>query len=130
MPTQAVRRRFYEYPEDGKKPLWSGLSEQFPVREDQPDVDELKKRMLTIQALETTRCFEEGVLTHAEDGDIGSIFGWGFPPYTGGTLSYIDTIGIQQFVAECDRMAGTYGERFTVSPWLRERAGKSQPFYG
>ncbi|MFC1696353.1 3-hydroxyacyl-CoA dehydrogenase NAD-binding domain-containing protein, partial [Pseudomonadota bacterium] len=121
---------FYEYPEDGKKHLWSGLSEQFPVREDQPDVDELKKRMLTIQALETARCFEEGVLTHAEDGDIGSIFGWGFPPYTGGTLSYIDTIGIQQFVAECDRMAGTYGERFTVSPWLRERAGKSQPFYG
>ena len=57
-------------------------------------IEELKKRLLTIQALETARCVEEGVVTHAEDGDIGSIFGWGFPPYTGGTLSYIDTIGI------------------------------------
>ncbi len=65
----------------------------------------------------------------AEDGDIGSIFGWGFPPYTGGTLSYIDTMGVREFVAECDRMAKAYGERFKVSSWLRERAVKSQPFY-
>jgi 3-hydroxyacyl-CoA dehydrogenase/enoyl-CoA hydratase/3-hydroxybutyryl-CoA epimerase len=120
---------FYDYPEDAKKHLWPGLAEQFPVREDQPDVGELKKRLLSIQALETARCFEEGVITHAEDGDIGSIFGWGFPPYTGGTLSYIDTMGVREFVAECDRMAKTYGERFEVSSWLRERAVKSQPFY-
>jgi 3-hydroxyacyl-CoA dehydrogenase/enoyl-CoA hydratase/3-hydroxybutyryl-CoA epimerase len=86
--------------------------------------------LLTIQALETARCVEEGVVTHAEDGDIGSIFGWGFPPYTGGTLSYIDTVGIQDFVAECDRMAQAYGERFEVSGWLRERADKNQSFYG
>lgn len=120
---------FYDYPEDAKKHLWPGLAEQFPVREDQPDVEELKKRLLAIQALETARCFEEGVITHAEDGDIGSIFGWGFPPYTGGTLSYIDTMGVREFVAECDRMAKAYGERFEVSSWLRERAVKSQPFY-
>ncbi len=122
-------RGFYDYPEDAKKHLWTGLAEQFPVREDQPDVGELKKRFLAIQALETARCFEEGVITHAEDGDIGSIFGWGFPPYTGGTLSYIDTMGVREFVAECDRMAKAYGERFKVSSWLRERAVKSQPFY-
>jgi 3-hydroxyacyl-CoA dehydrogenase/enoyl-CoA hydratase/3-hydroxybutyryl-CoA epimerase len=89
----------------------------------------LKKRLLTIQALETARCFEEGVLTHAEDADIGSIFGWGFPPYTGGTLSYIDTIGIREFVAECDRMAAAYGERFEASDWLRARAHNGQDFY-
>jgi len=120
---------FYDYPEDAKKHLWPGLAEHFPVREDQPDVGELKKRFLAIQALETARCFEEGVITHAEDGDIGSIFGWGFPPYTGGTLSYIDTMGVREFVAECDRMAKAYGERFEVSSWLRERAVKSQSFY-
>ena len=120
---------FYDYPEDAKKHLWPGLAEHFPVREDQPEVGELKKRLLAIQALETARCFEEGVITHAEDGDIGSIFGWGFPPYTGGTLSYIDTMGVREFVAECDRMAKAYGERFEVSSWLRERAVKNQPFY-
>jgi 3-hydroxyacyl-CoA dehydrogenase/enoyl-CoA hydratase/3-hydroxybutyryl-CoA epimerase len=121
---------FYAYPENAKKHLWPGLAEQFPVSSEQPDLDELKKRLLTIQALETARCVEEGVVTHAEDGDIGSIFGWGFPPYTGGTLSYIDTVGIQNFVAECDRMAQAYGERFEVSGWLRERADKNQSFYG
>jgi 3-hydroxyacyl-CoA dehydrogenase/enoyl-CoA hydratase/3-hydroxybutyryl-CoA epimerase len=121
---------FYDYPEGGKKHLWPGLAEHFPVAESQPDVEELVKRLLTIQALETARCVEEGVVTHAEDGDIGSIFGWGFPPYTGGTLSYIDTLGIAGFVAECDRMAGLYGDRFTVSPWLRERAEKGQAFHG
>jgi 3-hydroxyacyl-CoA dehydrogenase/enoyl-CoA hydratase/3-hydroxybutyryl-CoA epimerase len=121
---------FYAYPENATKHLWPGLAEHFPVSPGQPDFEELKRRLLTIQALETARCVEEGVVTHPEDGDIGSIFGWGFPPYTGGTLSYIDTLGIREFVAECDRMAETYGERFQVSPWLRGRAEKNQPFYG
>ena len=121
---------FYDYPEDAKKHLWPGLAEHFPVAAEQPGVAELQKRMLAIQALETARCVEEGVVAHAEDGDIGSIFGWGFPPYTGGTLSYIDTLGIANFVAECDRMAGLYGERFKVSDWLRERANKGVTFHG
>jgi 3-hydroxyacyl-CoA dehydrogenase/enoyl-CoA hydratase/3-hydroxybutyryl-CoA epimerase len=120
---------FYDYPEDGKKHLWPGLADAFPVSDEQPDINELKKRLLTIQALETARCVEEGVVTHVEDGDIGSIFGWGFPPYTGGALSYIDTVGIRDFIAECDRMAKSYGDRFRVSPWLRERAEKDQLFH-
>jgi 3-hydroxyacyl-CoA dehydrogenase/enoyl-CoA hydratase/3-hydroxybutyryl-CoA epimerase len=120
---------FYDYPADAKKHLWDGLAGHFPVADEQPEVSELKKRFLTIQALETARCFEEGVLTHPEDADIGSIFGWGFPPYTGGTLSYIDTVGIREFVADCDRMAATYGERFEVSDWLRARAENGQDFY-
>jgi 3-hydroxyacyl-CoA dehydrogenase/enoyl-CoA hydratase/3-hydroxybutyryl-CoA epimerase len=120
---------FYDYPADAKKHLWAGLAEQFPQAEEQPDVRELIKRLLYIQALETARCFEEGVLTHSEDGDIGSIFGWGFPAWTGGTLSLIDTVGIQEFVAECDRMAAAYGERFEVSDWLRERADQGKSFY-
>jgi len=120
---------FYSYPADAKKHLWAGLAEHFPQAEEQPGVEELIKRLLYIQALETTRCLEEGVLTHPEDGDIGSIFGWGFPAWSGGTLSLVDTVGIQEFVSECDRMAEAYGERFKASDWLRERAAQNQSFY-
>jgi 3-hydroxyacyl-CoA dehydrogenase/enoyl-CoA hydratase/3-hydroxybutyryl-CoA epimerase len=120
---------FYDYPADAKKHLWPGLAEEFPSSDDQPPVDELIKRLLYIQSLETARCFEEGVITHPEDGDIGSIFGWGFPPWAGGTLSLIDTVGIREFVAECDRMAAAYGPRFAVSDWLRDRAQQNLSFY-
>jgi 3-hydroxyacyl-CoA dehydrogenase/enoyl-CoA hydratase/3-hydroxybutyryl-CoA epimerase len=120
---------FYDYPADAKKHLWPGLAEEFPPSDEQPPVDELIKRLLYIQSLETARCFEEGVITHPEDGDIGSIFGWGFPPWTGGTLSLIDSVGIGEFVAECDRMAEAYGPRFAVSDWLRDRARKNLSFY-
>ena len=120
---------FYDYPADAKKFLWPGLAQEFPSGDEQPLVDELIKRLLYIQALETARCFEEGVITHPEDGDIGSIFGWGFPAWTGGTLSLIDTVGIREFVAECDRMAEAYGPRFAVSDWLRDRAQNNLSFY-
>lgn len=120
---------FYDYPPDAKKHLWPGLAEHFPPRADQPDVEEVKTRLLYRQALESARCLEEGVLRHPEDGDVGSIFGIGFPAWTGGTLSFIDTVGIGRFVAECDRLADTYGERFRVSDPLRERAARNQPFY-
>jgi 3-hydroxyacyl-CoA dehydrogenase/enoyl-CoA hydratase/3-hydroxybutyryl-CoA epimerase len=120
---------FYDYPKNATKRLWSGLAEQFPQLEEQPEVEVVIQRMLYIEALESARCLEEGVLTHPQDADIGSVFGLGFPPWTGGTLSYIDTIGIAQFVSDCDRMAAELGERFKVSPWLRERAEKNQAFY-
>jgi 3-hydroxyacyl-CoA dehydrogenase/enoyl-CoA hydratase/3-hydroxybutyryl-CoA epimerase len=120
---------FYDYPSDGKKRLWPGLAEHYPLAAAQPAVDEIKQRLLHRQALESARCLEEGVLTHAEDADIGSIFGIGFPAWTGGVLSYIDTIGVAQFVAECDELAARHGERFKVSDWLRARAAARQPFY-
>lgn len=120
---------FYDYPEDGPKRLWPGLAELYPPAAEQPFVDEVKDRLLMIQALETARCYEEGVLTHPADADLGSIFGWGFPPWTGGTLSFIDTMGIVAFVAECDRMAEAYGPRFEVSDWLRARAEKGETFH-
>jgi len=120
---------FYDYPEGGKKHLWPGLAELYPIAEEQPPVQEVIDRLLYRQALETARCFEEGVLDHAADADIGSIFGWGFPPWTGGTLSFIDSVGIAHFVAECDRMAAAYGPRFEVSDWLRERAEKGERFH-
>jgi len=120
---------FYDYPEDGQKRLWPGLAEIYPPVAEQPPVAEVKNRLLAIQALETARCFEEGVLTHPADADLGAIFGWGFPPWTGGTLSFIDTMGIGKFVAECDRMAAAYGPRFAVSDWLRARAEKGEAFH-
>lgn len=120
---------FYDYPEDAKKQLWPGLAEHFPVAKEQPAVELVEQRLLYIQALESARCLEEGVLSHAEDGDIGSIFGIGFPAWTGGALSYIDTMGMQKFIADCDRLAEQYGDRFKVSDWLRERASADQPFY-
>jgi 3-hydroxyacyl-CoA dehydrogenase/enoyl-CoA hydratase/3-hydroxybutyryl-CoA epimerase len=120
---------FYDYPQDGKKHLWPGLAEVFPRALQQPSVDEVMKRLLYIQALETARCMEEGVVTTAAEADLGSILGWGFPAWTGGTLSYIDTIGIRNFVAECDRLAKRYGRRFKPSKWLRERAERDEPFH-
>ena len=120
---------FYDYPEDGQKRLWPGLSEIIQKSDEQPEVDELKKRFLYIQALETARCFEENVLTDVRDADVGAIMGWGFAPYTGGPLSLIDTIGTKDFVEECDRLAQKYGERFMPTPLLREMAEKGETFY-
>ena len=113
---------FYEYPEGGKKFLWPGLAEAFPPAETQPSVAEIQQRLLSIQSLETARCMEEGVVTDPADADIGSVFGWGFPPWTGGTLSYIDTVGVTAFVDECERLAGELGPRFAPPDWLRQRS--------
>ncbi len=114
---------FYDYPKDAKKHLWPGLRDTFPLAFRQLETEEVVKRMMYIQALETTRCMEEGVVTTAAEADLGSILGWGFPAWTGGTLSYIDTIGIRAFVAECERMSKRYGKRFKPSKWLKTTGG-------
>lgn len=121
---------FYEYPEGGKKYLWTGLAGLYPRAANQPAADEVRKRLLYVQAIETVGCVEEGVLSHPADADIGSVFGWGFPPYTGGTLSFIETTGVAAFVAEADRLAGIYGARFEVPEMLRDMARKGETFYG
>ena len=120
---------FYEYPESGKKYLWPELSNLCKESDDQPEVDELKKRFLYIQALETAKCYEENVLTDVRDADIGAILGWGMAPWTGGTLSYIDMIGVKEFVAEADKLAQKYGERFTPCKLLRDMAAKNETFH-
>ncbi|MBS7706203.1 3-hydroxyacyl-CoA dehydrogenase NAD-binding domain-containing protein [Chelatococcus asaccharovorans] len=120
---------FYDYPQDGPKRLWPGLADIYPVRADQPDITEIRHRLLAIQALDTARCLEEGVLTTAADGDLGSLLAWGFPSWTGGTLSYIDTVGLEAFVAQCDGFAQRYGSRFEPTPALRRRAAENEPFY-
>jgi 3-hydroxyacyl-CoA dehydrogenase/enoyl-CoA hydratase/3-hydroxybutyryl-CoA epimerase len=120
---------FYEYPADGRKFLWPGLAQHFPVAAAQPSLEDAQKRLMYIQALETARCIEEGVLESAAEADLGSILGWGFPAWTGGTASYIDMIGLPQFVAECDRLARKHGKRFKPSRWLRERADRGEALH-
>ena len=75
------------------------------------------------------RCLEEGVLSSSEEADLGSILGWGFPAYTGGTLSFIDTVGVAAFVAGCQQLAKRYGPRFKPTRGLIERAQSGQTFY-
>ena len=88
----------------------------------------MKKRILYIQALETARCLEDGVLTHPADADLGAVYGWGFPTWAGGTLSLIETVGVEQFVAECDSLAQRCGARFAPTQQLREMAASGRGF--
>ena len=120
---------FYEYPENGKKFLWPELFKLYDQIEDQPDVEILKQRLLYIQALETAKCYEENVLTDVRDADIGAILGWGMAPWTGGPLSFIDMVGIKEFVAEADKLAQKYGDRFTPCKMLRDMAEKNESFH-
>ena len=123
---------FYDYPKGGKKKLWSKLGEKFKSKIDALDQETIAKRLLHFQALESYRCLEEGVLRSTTDGDLGSVLGWGFPIYTGGSLSYIDYVGMDTFIAECDDFTTKYGERFTIPDSLRALAkdGKSIHDYG
>jgi 3-hydroxyacyl-CoA dehydrogenase/enoyl-CoA hydratase/3-hydroxybutyryl-CoA epimerase len=126
------RKGFYDYPEQGQKKLWPGLADLQAVKLDPDTIDkqELKDRLLGIQALETARCFEENVLTDVREADVGSILGFGFAPFTGGTLSYIDMMGTKRFVAMCEKLAAKYGPRFAPSPLLVEMAARGESFYG
>jgi len=120
---------FYEYPPQERKRLWPGLAEIYPPAAIQPEPDEVRKRLLYIQALETVRCLEEGVVTHPADADLGSILGWGFPAWTGGTLSLIETIGVERFVKECNRLAKQHGPRFKPTRRLKAMARRGERFY-
>jgi len=120
---------FYDYPQDGRKRLWPGLGDLFPGAATQPDVEEIKLRYLTIQAIEAVRALEAKVVTDVREADIGAIFGWGFAPWSGGPISYIDTRGPAVVLADCERLEATFGERFEPPDLLREIAGSGQTFY-
>ncbi|WP_323846597.1 3-hydroxyacyl-CoA dehydrogenase NAD-binding domain-containing protein [Microbulbifer magnicolonia] len=117
---------FYSYPEDGKKHLWTGLAKEFPVGE-QPAFEDVKERLLFIMAIETLRCYEEHVLRSVRDANIGSIFGIGFPPWTGGALQYINQYGPAEFEQRARQLAEHYGERFAPSQVLVEMAEANLP---
>jgi 3-hydroxyacyl-CoA dehydrogenase/enoyl-CoA hydratase/3-hydroxybutyryl-CoA epimerase len=127
-PGKRAGRGFYEYPAGGRKYLWPGLREHFPVAGRQPGVDEIKRRLLYAQSLEASRAFEEEVIESSADGDVASILGWGFPAYTGGVFSLIDEIGAARFVAQCDEFSQRLGRRFTPPQVLRDLAVNSRLF--
>ncbi len=123
---------FYEYPaKPAKKFLWPGLKDLFAQKKaDEVDVEVLKQRLLVTIALEAARTMEEGIVTDPREADVGSILGFGFAPYTGGTLSYIDGMGVRTFVELCEKLAAEYGDHFRPTPLLKEMAAKGETFYG
>jgi 3-hydroxyacyl-CoA dehydrogenase/enoyl-CoA hydratase/3-hydroxybutyryl-CoA epimerase len=122
---------FYDYPQNGPKRLWPGLIDLQPKKldPDKLDVTELKARFLVVQALEAARTFEEGVVTDVREADVGSILGFGFAPFTGGTLSYIDMMGTKRFVELCKALEKRHGARFKPSALLLDLAAKGDTFY-
>ena len=94
------------------------------------DIGELKHRLLAMQALETVRCLEEKVLTDVREADVGSILGFGFAPFSGGTLSYIDGMGAPAFLALCKSLEKKHGPRFKAGKLLRDMARNNETFYG
>ncbi|MFJ8357667.1 3-hydroxyacyl-CoA dehydrogenase NAD-binding domain-containing protein [Streptomyces sp. NPDC093984] len=122
---------FYEYGEDGRRGrLWPGLREHFTEPGYRIPFRDMQERMLFSEALDTVRLLEEGVLTSVADANIGSIFGIGFPGWTGGVLQYINGYegGLPGFVARARELAERYGERFTPPALLVEKAEKGERF--
>jgi 3-hydroxyacyl-CoA dehydrogenase/enoyl-CoA hydratase/3-hydroxybutyryl-CoA epimerase len=123
---------FYDYPANGPKRLWPGLADlqKKKLDPDKISVEEIKQRLLAVQALEAARCVEEGVITDVREADVGSILGFGFAPFSGGTLSYIDMMGTKRFVELCKRLEKKFGPRFKPPKLLIDMAAKRDTFYG
>jgi len=127
---KAAGAGFYDYPANGKKHLWPELEKLFVDADKAHAVklQELKDRILFIQAIETVRCLEEGVLRTVEDANIGSIFGIGYAPWTGGAIQFINQYGVRAFAERASELANTYGERFAPPKLLQEKAERNALF--
>ncbi|MDB5944356.1 MAG: 3-hydroxyacyl-CoA dehydrogenase, partial [Ramlibacter sp.] len=126
---RAAGAGFYDYPEEkgAKKSLWPQLKTLFEKPGAQWDMQELKDRLLYRQAVETARCLSENVLTSVHDANIGSIFGIGFPAWTGGAMQFIYGTGIDAFIARAEALAGRHGAGFVVTPAVGDAIRKYQP---
>lgn len=122
---------FYEYPQEkgARKFLWPELKALFERPGVAWDLQELKDRLLYRQAIETARCLSEGVLTSLHDANIGSIFGIGFPAWTGGAMQFIYGTGIDAFLHRAEVLAGKYGPGFAVSPQVKDTLRRHAPRY-
>ncbi|WP_436397944.1 3-hydroxyacyl-CoA dehydrogenase NAD-binding domain-containing protein [Roseobacter sp. S98] len=122
---------FYAYDEKGKRQgIWKGLRDRYTPRDDQPDLIDVQHRLLFAQTLEAVRALEEGVLMDIREGDVGAILGWGFAPWSGGPLSWLDMLGASYAAERCDQLSEAFGPRFSCPDLLREMASKNQSFYG
>jgi len=126
-PGKAAGAGFYEYPQGGTKFLYPELTKMFPQQTPLAQ-QEMIDRILVVQALDTVRCLEEGVLRSVADANIGSIFGWGFSPFNGGTLQYINGVGLKNVIEKAKQLEAKYGERFSVPKLLQEKADKGELF--
>ncbi|MCF6322370.1 MAG: 3-hydroxyacyl-CoA dehydrogenase NAD-binding domain-containing protein [Rhizobiaceae bacterium] len=122
---------FYDYPDKPKKKhLWHGLKDLYPQQDpDEVDVEEIKNRFRATIALEAARCVEEGVVVDVREADIGSILGFGFAPFTGGAISYIDGMGSTAFVDMCKKLQKKYGKQFKPNKLLLQMAQSDEKFY-
>jgi 3-hydroxyacyl-CoA dehydrogenase/enoyl-CoA hydratase/3-hydroxybutyryl-CoA epimerase len=123
-------RGFYDWPseEGGEKRLWPGLAELFPRACDQPARQELIDRLLYAQANEAARCLDEGVLRSVADANVGSILGWGFAPFLGGVLQFVNHVGPARFVERSRELAARHGARFEPAACLVAMAAKGELF--
>src|SRR5690606_12353330 len=122
---------FYDYPaKPAKKHLWPVLKNLYPQQDpEQIDIERLKQRFLVTIALEATQIMEEGIVTDPREADVGSILAFGFAPYTGGVISYIEGMGITEFIALAQRLEEAHGSRFRPPDLLAEMAKSGQTFY-
>jgi 3-hydroxyacyl-CoA dehydrogenase / enoyl-CoA hydratase / 3-hydroxybutyryl-CoA epimerase len=134
-PSRLKGAGFYEYVDGRRQGLWPGLAEAFPPADEQPPFADVKDRMLFAEALETAKCFEEGVIESSAAANIGSIMGIGFPANTGGAAQFMTgyeaadgAIGLDAFLARADELAASYGERFRPTSYLRDLAAKGEGF--
>ena len=119
---------FYEYPAGGQKYLWPELKSRFEQPGQQISPQDIRDRLLFIQAIETVRCVEEGVLMSTADANVGSIFGIGFAAWSGGALQFINQYGLNDFIARARYLAEQYGDRFTPPALLLEKAAQGAMF--
>ncbi|WP_370654962.1 3-hydroxyacyl-CoA dehydrogenase family protein [Prescottella sp. R16] len=112
---------FYDYTDGKRTGLWQGLRDHFKSGSATPPIQDLIDRMLFIEAIETVKCFDEGVITSSADANIGSIMGIGYPAWTGGVSQFITGYpgGKDGFVARAEELAAKYGERFTPPASLK-----------
>ena len=117
---KAAGSGFYDYPQDGKKHLWDGLTHW--KKDNDISEQEIIDRFLFVQSLDTLRCLEEGVLESVVDGNIGSIFGIGFAPWTGGALQFLNQYGLSKALTRAQALEAKYGERFKAPQLLLDKA--------
>ncbi|KND24960.1 3-hydroxyacyl-CoA dehydrogenase NAD-binding domain-containing protein [Streptomyces acidiscabies] len=130
-PGRAGGAGFYDYDDSGRRTaLWPGLREHFTRAGAEIPFRDMQERMLFAEALDTVRLLEEGVLTSVADANIGSLFGIGFPGWTGGVLQYINGYegGLPGFVTRAHELTNRYGTRFTPPALLVEKAEKGETF--
>ncbi|WP_114965797.1 3-hydroxyacyl-CoA dehydrogenase NAD-binding domain-containing protein [Alkalilacustris brevis] len=121
---------FYDYDTRGKRQgLWPGLAELAGGARVDPDLAEVKDRLLFVQALEAVRALEDGVLEDIREGNLGAVLGWGFAPWSGGPFSWLDMQGIDTALARSETLQATHGPRFTPPKLLHDMARDGRQFH-